>query len=105
VGFFCHVEIQYHRGGFEMKYKTIRINENFNKVWIEELDGDRLEMETKPSGMGFYHYPETMPDEEALTELQQKLLRDGSDLISKKLMEIEEIKAKMVQLSMLKLPE
>jgi hypothetical protein len=41
-------------------------------VHLEE--GDRVETETCPNSLGFYYYPETMPDQEAFEKLKQHML-------------------------------
>ena len=69
-----------------MKYITLRIHPSHDsiktkRVWEVSCDKtsttatmDRKETETKPHALGFYHYPETMSDEKALTDLIQCMI-------------------------------
>ena len=61
-----------------MKYKTVKIKPDIKKRWhtycYQIDDVDREDTETTPHPLGFYHYPETMSDEEAFNQLKQCMI-------------------------------
>ena len=59
-----------------MKYNTITIIPYSNKydVSINRSEEDRVETETIPSSLGFFHYPETMSDQEAFNILKEHMM-------------------------------
>ena len=56
-----------------MKYKTIKLTQRKGKwfVNIHTNEQERKMVKTLPSKLGFFHYPETMKDSEALNELKK----------------------------------
>jgi hypothetical protein len=65
-----------------MKYKTVTIKPEGHKnkaKWVSrfwEIAGDREELtKLEPHPMGFFHYPETMSDEEAFVSLKDKMIK------------------------------
>lgn len=60
-----------------MKYKTVHIKpheKNDWKVSFQIDNQDRIDKETYPHSLGFFHYPETMGDEEAFQKLKWHLI-------------------------------
>lgn len=59
-----------------MKYKTVKIFPNALRDKLEwrvmfmKGDLDRVETKAVPNALGFFHYPETMPDEDAFEKLK-----------------------------------
>jgi hypothetical protein len=65
-----------------MRYKTVRAHPASDGsvfITLESHPQERLVQKTKPHSAGFYHYPETVSDTQALQELQTKLLLQVSD--------------------------
>ena len=61
-----------------MKYNTIQIQPVSKDKWgvtVTENQGDRVETETEPDGLGFFHFPETMSVEEAFDCLKTKMIK------------------------------
>lgn len=86
-----------------MKYKTIEIrSNNYEDKWectICDVDGDRQERENiEPSAQGFFHYPHTVSDEEALQKLKECMI----DAHKK---EIEKLTQSMIKLIEVTLPK
>lgn len=62
-----------------MKYKTVKITksgENYYYTIYKPDNLDREDIKTAPNSWGFYHYPETMSDEEAFDALKEKMIQD-----------------------------
>jgi len=61
-----------------MKYNTVRIINNNNKLKcvIEHHDDNRVTRKTRPHPWGFYHYPTTMSEEQAINKLIDTLIEE-----------------------------
>lgn len=69
-----------------MKYNTVRVSPSHDstqskRVWVVSYDKtsstatiERNKVKTVPHALGFFHYPETMSDEQARTELIQCMI-------------------------------
>ena len=80
-----------------MKYNTARIVKKGNRFEciIEHHDDIRVKRKTKPHPLGFYHYPATMPEEQATNEL-------ADALIEKRCKMIKQISHEIVKLTQLR---
>jgi len=70
-----------------MKYNTVRVSPSHdstrsNRTWIVSCDKissmatmEREETKTVPHALGFFHYPETMSDNQARTDLIQCMIK------------------------------
>jgi len=68
-----------------MKYKTVKLTPSGDK-WLvtwSESNMERVKTKTKPHPLGFYHYPETMSDQEALKALVNCMLKAHTEEISR----------------------
>lgn len=62
-----------------MKYNTVRLNTSTYKFEVYLGDGkDRVKVKTKPM-VDFYHYPETISNEDAVYELYQHVTKSITD--------------------------
>ena len=82
-----------------MKYKLMEIKSSpFSpdlKVVISNLTDDREEAVTVPNPAGFYYYPETMKDKDALKTLKEVLLVERNkrlELIKKEISDLKALK-------------
>jgi hypothetical protein len=83
----------YNRGAETMKYNTVVIDRYSHTVQFTKSDVDRVNTKTQPSPLGFYHYPETMTDEEAFKRLKAFLIKIQKEAIKDAQEEIENLEA------------
>lgn len=80
-----------------MKYKLMEIkNSPFSpdlKVVISQLTDEREDVVTVPNPAGFYYYPETMKDKDALKTLKEVLLVEKNKQLGLVKKEISDLKA------------
>lgn len=82
-----------------MKYKLMEIkNSPFSpdlKVVISQLEYERENVVTVPNPAGFYYYPETMKDKDALKTLKEVLLAERNkrlELVKKEISDLKTLK-------------
>lgn len=82
-----------------MKYKLMEIkNSPFSpdlKVVISQLTDEREDVVTVPNPAGFYYYPETMKDKDALKTLKEVLLVEKNkqlELVKKEISDLKTLK-------------
>ena len=78
-----------------MIYHTVRVDPN-KDAWRVNFDKsntlERADVKTKPNALGFYHYPQTMSDQEALNELVTCMIQKHESDISDLTRSIEALK-------------
>lgn len=79
-----------------MKYKLMEIKSSpFSpdlKVVISQLTDEREDVVTVPNPAGFYYYPETMKDKDALKTLKEVLLAEMNKRLKLVKKEISDLK-------------
>lgn len=69
-----------------MKYKIIEIKPDGKDAWkyiITDIVSDRVSKKTEPSALGYYYYPETIPDEQAFNTLKECMINTHKDQIER----------------------
>jgi len=80
-----------------MQYKTVEIKPSFLrngwKVRFAKSDGqDRVKgRKCTPNNLGFFHYWETIPDEDAFKQLKEHLIKRHREEISRLLLSLEKL--------------
>lgn len=85
-----------------MRYRNVRITP-VKGEWIISVHSDnseRVERETQPSPLGYYHFPESIPESEAVLSLLDCMIRRHSEeleQISNSLNELQKLKDKVAE--------
>jgi len=69
-----------------MKYKTVKINPTSEGKWeVVYLKSDGVERKGKtyPHSLGFFHYKETMKDNDAANKLKELMIKRHKEEIKK----------------------
>jgi hypothetical protein len=73
-----------------MRYNTVLIQENWDsaeklkwEVHVRSDRIDRVDTETVPNSLGFFHFPETMLPEKAFEKLRRKMVNDRREFIER----------------------
>lgn len=78
-----------------MIYKTVQVTPN-GDTWLVAFKKNPLERKiekTKPHSLGFYHYPETMNDQEALGVLLRCMISRHEEEIERLNKSLEALKS------------
>lgn len=83
-----------------MKYKNVRITPE-NGHWIISVNtdnSDRVDRETKPSPLGYFYFPESVPESEAVLSLLECMIGKHSEELERlanSLNELQKLKDKV----------
>jgi hypothetical protein len=77
-----------------MKYKVVRI-EAAHESWcihVESIAQERENVETKPNDLGYYIFPEKMPDQQAFEVLKSSMIERHKEEILKLQKSLKELR-------------